>query len=102
MAKFITLPQQGGDQRQTAEVVRGIMDGKTNNTGTVTLAVAGATSTTINNERIGYDSVILLSPVTTNASGFGYYIDTNAQGSAVIRHAANSTASRTFKYIIVG
>jgi len=25
MVQFVTLPQQGGDQRQVAEVVRGIM-----------------------------------------------------------------------------
>jgi hypothetical protein len=102
MVQFVTLPQQGGDQRQVAEVVRGIMDGKTNNTGSITLATGGATSTTLYNERIGYDSIVLLSPTTTNAAGFSYYIDSNAQGSVVIRHAANSTALRTFKYIIVG
>jgi len=60
--QFKSLPPFGGDQRAVAEVVRGIMDGKTNNTGTVTLATGGASSTTIYNERIGYDSVILLSP----------------------------------------
>jgi hypothetical protein len=60
MVQFVTLPQQGADQRQVAEVVRGIMDGKTNNTGSVTLATGGATSTTLYNERIGYDSVIIL------------------------------------------
>lgn len=62
MPKFITLPQQGGDQRQVAEVVRGIMDGRTNNTGTITLATGYATSTTLYDERIGYDSVIILVP----------------------------------------
>jgi hypothetical protein len=62
MVQFVTLPQQGADQRQVAEVVRGIMDGKTNNTGTITLATGNATSTTLYNERIGYESVILLTP----------------------------------------
>lgn len=60
MVQFVTLPQQGGDQRQVAEVVRGIMDGKTNNTGSITLATGGASTTTLYNERIGYDSVIIL------------------------------------------
>ena len=31
---FRTLPPFGGDQRQVSEVVRGLMDGKSNNTGT--------------------------------------------------------------------
>ena len=67
MVQFRTLPPIGGDQRQVAEVVRGVMDGKTNNTGTVTLGTSGATSTTIYDERIGYDSVIILEPTTASA-----------------------------------
>lgn len=62
MVQFRTLPPFGGDARQTAEVVRGIMDGKTNNTGRVTLATGNATSTTLYDERIGYDSIIILIP----------------------------------------
>lgn len=68
MTQFRTLPPFGGDQRAVAEVIRGVMDGKTNNTGSFTLATGGASSTTIYNERIGYDSVILLSPTSLVAS----------------------------------
>jgi len=64
---FRGLPPFGGDQRQVAEVVRGIMDGKTNNTGTVTLATGGATSTTLNDRRISADSVILFAPASAAA-----------------------------------
>ena len=38
---FRRLPPFGGDQRATAEIVNNIMDGKTNNTGTVSLATGG-------------------------------------------------------------
>jgi len=58
--QFQTLPPFGGDQRQVAEVVRGVMDGKTNNTGTVTLATGNVTTTTIYDSRIGKESLILL------------------------------------------
>ena len=68
MRQFPTLPPFGGDQRQVAEVVRGAMNGKTNNTGTFELAAGGATSTTIYDDRIGYDSVILLSPISISSS----------------------------------
>ena len=104
MTQFRTLPPFGGDQRAVAEVVRGIMDGKTNNTGTVTLAVGGATTTTINNERIGYDSVILLMPTSSNAAAYvtNLYVSVKAQGSATLTHTANSTAGRSYDYIIVG
>lgn len=73
---FRTLPPFGGDQRQTAEIVRGIMDGKTNNTGSLTLATGGATTTTLNDRRIGADSVILFVPASAAA-----YADTMPYGA---------------------
>jgi hypothetical protein len=100
--QFRTVQPQGTDERDMASVVRGLMDGKSNNTGSVTIAVAGATTTTINDVRIGYDSVILISPVTVGASGYAYYISANTKGSATITHAANVVAGITFKYIVVG
>lgn len=69
---FRRLPPFGGDPRAVAEVVNNIMDGKTNNTGSVTLATGGATSTTITDARIGVDSVILLSP-TDDISASNYF-----------------------------
>jgi len=54
--QFQTLPVFGSDPRQVAEVVRGVMNGKTNNTGEITLATGNATSTTLYDDRIGFDS----------------------------------------------
>jgi hypothetical protein len=68
---FRRLPPQGGDQRAVAEIVNNMMDGKTNNTGTVTLATDGASTTTITDARIGANSVILLSP-TDDVSSTAY------------------------------
>jgi hypothetical protein len=71
---FRSLPAFGGDQRAVAEVVRGIMDGKTNNTGTLTLATGGATTTTLTDRRIGPDSVIVFVPASMpqgNTNFFG-------------------------------
>ena len=65
---FRVLPPFGGDQRAVAEIVNGIMNGKTNNTGSVTLATGGATTTTITDARIGVDSVVTLTPVSMTAS----------------------------------
>jgi hypothetical protein len=67
MTQFRTLPPFGGDQRAVAEVVRGVMDGKTNNTGLVTLATGNATTTTLFDERIGYDSLIFFVPASAAA-----------------------------------
>lgn len=85
---FRTLPPFGGDQRQTAEIVRGIMDGKTNNTGTLTLATGNATSTTLNDRRISADSVILLIPASTAA-----YTDSTPYGA--FQDSTDQTISST-------
>jgi hypothetical protein len=69
---YRVLPPFGADQRGVAEVVNGIMNGKTNNTGSVTLATGGASTTTITDARIGIDSVILLM-ATDDVSASSYY-----------------------------
>jgi len=64
---FRVLPPFGSDQRGIAEVVNGIMNGKTNNTGSVTLATGGASTTTLYDERISVDTKILLIPFSDAA-----------------------------------
>lgn len=59
---FRLLPVFGADQRGVAEIVNGIMNGKTNNHGTITLSTGNATTTTITDARIGADSKIILIP----------------------------------------
>jgi len=88
---FRTLPPFGGDQRQTAEIIRGIMDGKTNNTGTLTLATGGATTTTLNDRRIGGDSVILFVP--DSAAAFADSIPYGAFQDSTDQTAASTTVA---------
>jgi len=83
---FRTLPVFGTDPRTTAEIVNGIMNGKTNNTGLVTLNTGNATTTTINNERISRDSLIILVPVSDAAEA-----DTSPYGS--FQSLADQTAA---------
>jgi len=101
---FRSLPAFGGDQRQVAEIVRGVMDGKTNNTGSITLAVGGATTTTLSDRRIGADSVIMFVPASAaaNADSARIYASNQGQGTATVNHVANSTASKTYKYVVIG
>jgi hypothetical protein len=68
MNQFRVLPTFGQDPRVVAEVVNGIMNGKTNNTGLVTLDTGGATTTTLNDRRISKDSVILFAPASSAAN----------------------------------
>jgi hypothetical protein len=101
-SQYLVLNPTGATTREISEVVNNVLNGKTNNTGLITIAVDSATSTILYDERIGFNSAILLTPITSGASGYAYYIDNNAKGSATIRHAANTTAGRTFRYVVVG
>lgn len=83
---FRILPYAGGDPRTVAEVVNGIMNGKTNNTGSITLATGGATTTTITDRRIGPDSILLFMPLTASADSdsvpYGAFQDGTDQTAA--------------------
>lgn len=98
---FRRLPPQGGDQRAVAEIVNNIMDGKTNNTGSVTLATGGATTTTITDARIGQDSTIILVPSDdVSAAEFTPYLavqDTTDQ-AATTTTAVNIMSFNTTDY----
>jgi hypothetical protein len=89
---FRRLPPFGGDQRSVAEIVNGIMDGKTNNTGRVTLATGNATTTTITDARIGIDSTILLIPSSdaaeTDAAPYGCFTNNSDQTSPSVGSTA--------------
>lgn len=97
------LNPAGGNPREISEVTNGVLNGKTNNTGSVTLNVASATTTTIYDERIGFNSVILLMPTTANAVSVvaSTYISATNKGNAVITHTANTNTDKTYKYIVI-
>jgi len=101
---FRSLPAFGGDQRAVAEVVRGVMDGKTNNTGLITLAVGGAVTTTLTDRRIGPESVIVFVPASSaaNADSSRIYASAQGQGTATVNHVANIVANKTYRYAIIG
>jgi hypothetical protein len=62
------------------------MNGKTNNTGSVTLATGNVTTTTITDARIGIDSIILLAPSSAAAfadtAPYGAFQDSTDQTAA--------------------
>jgi hypothetical protein len=103
---FRRLPPFGGDQRAVAEIVNGIMDGKTNNTGLVTLSTGNTTSTTITDARIGIDSTILLIPSSdaaeADAAPYGCFTNNTDQlspsvgSTAVVVYDTTEEASGVF------
>ena len=64
---FRRLPQQGGSPRDVSEIVNRILDGKINSVGLITLDTGGATTTTLLDERISEDSIILFAPYSASA-----------------------------------
>jgi hypothetical protein len=67
MTQFRKLPTIGGDPRSVAEIVNNIINGKTNNTGLVTLDAGGSRTTVIKDERISIDTKIVLVPFSAAA-----------------------------------
>ena len=96
---FRLLPVFGADQRSTAEIVNGIMNGKTNNHGTVTLATGNATTTTITDERISPDTKIVLVPFSDAAEAdsapYGAFQDSTDQTAASTTTAYSVTFDTT-------
>jgi len=95
------LPWQGGEPRQS-EIVNNLIEGKSNNTGDFT-TTQSTTTTTLYNERIGYNSVILFTPMNDKAASemASLYIQSQTQGSAVIHHGSHNFDC-IFRYIVVG
>jgi hypothetical protein len=93
------LPWTGGDARSVAEIVNNLVEGKSNNTGDITLVAGGASSTTIYDERIGYNSYIGLEPKTQTAAStyfpYGAFQDTTDQSIATTTATANITLNAT-------
>lgn len=90
-------------RRQIAEVVGNLMNGKSNNTGSVTLT-ANAATTTLSDARIGANSTILLMATTANAAGAlaTTYFTAFGDGSCTVNHANNAQTDRTFRYAVIG
>lgn len=102
--QYRILPISGSNNaRQISEVVNNSMQGKTNNTGTLTLETSG-TTTTLYDERIGFNSVILLSPLNINSAGEinHIFVQSKSKGSAVIGHRNHGHTDVILDYIIVG
>ena len=86
---FRRLPPQGsGNPREVAEILNLVLDGKTNNTGLVTIETGNVTSTTFYDERISVDTKIVLIPFSDAAEAdsapYGQFSDYNDQAATTI------------------
>ena len=109
----MSVPTTFGDTREWVRrislAVNNILNGRIESTGTVTLTASAAT-TTVDDKRVGYYSVITFMPLTANAAaelGNGtMYIQTSdidiANNQFTINHANNAQVDRDFRYLITG
>lgn len=92
-------------RRAIAAWMREAHQGKLACTGNVTLATsASASSTTILDARIGAFSFIGFMPTTLNAASAmpALYVSSRSQGGAIVSHAINAAADKTYVYAILG
>lgn len=80
-----------------------VMQGKLNNTGSVTLT-ALATSTTVVDARAGINSFIGFTPLTSSGAVeiATMYLSTRGDGQFIITHSNSVIADRTFVYCVLG
>jgi hypothetical protein len=95
------LNWQGGTPREVSEIVNNLVEGKSNNTGAFSTTVS-TTTTTLNDERIGFNSVIAFMPLDHNSSQElkDIYFTNFAKGSCTVNHGSHAVA-RNYRYIIV-
>ena len=106
VSRYRRLQPQYADTREIAEITNQILSGKTNNTGEMEL-LNNATSTTINDERAGFNSFIMFMPLTDHAAVEipHMYVSTRNKGSFTITHRNHGTGHTNdlqFMYVIIG
>jgi len=114
MSEFLELPEAYSPDtrdfdRKIVRVVNGMMSGKTNNTGEVTLGASTSTSTvTLSAGRLGEDTQVLFTATTANAAtelaaGSMFVSSRDVSNNQFsITHANNGQTDRIFKFILVG
>jgi hypothetical protein len=84
--------------REIAEVVNRVLDGGVNSVGSITLS--SGTETTLYDERIGYESVILFTARGTNEFNLPF-VKSKGKQEAVIGHSADADGT-VYDYVIFG
>jgi hypothetical protein len=88
---FRVLSYAGATPREISEVVNNLMNGKSNNTGTITLNTGNATTTSLVDERISVDTKIVLIPFSdaaeVDSAPYGAFQDSTDQAATTLSDA---------------
>lgn len=89
--------------RRHAESINGLIDGKLDVTGSVTLTANSATTTVADN-KFESSMVPVLVPTTANGAGAlsGLYVSARTQGGFTLTHANNAQTDKSFLYVRLG
>lgn len=102
---FPTVAPNEKDLRKIVTVVRNALDGKTNNTGSVTLSASVATTVKID-ARVGAQSVLSFMATTANAAtelaAGTMWVSSRGKQTFTITHANNAQTDRDFEYTVTG
>jgi hypothetical protein len=98
---YLSLSEQ--DPLKQNNIIRQLLEGRTNNVGTVTLT-SSAGSTTITSTLIGPNSTLLFSPLTANAASQMTLLRTSTvgAGTATVTHGNNANIDQTFNFVVIG
>jgi len=99
----VSMPNQAQHLRLISNTVNNTLDGKLNSTGAVTLR-ASQTTTTLVDERISVNSVIILEPTNANSNTAkaNLFVSAKINGSATLTHASSSNTDQKFGYVVIG
>ena len=99
----LSMPNQAQHLRLISNTVNNTLDGKLNSTGDVTLR-ASQTTTTLVDERISVNSVIILEPTNANSNTAkaNLFVSAKINGSATLTHASSSNTDQNFGYVVIG
>jgi hypothetical protein len=89
--------------RKHAESINGLIDGKLDVTGSVTLD-ANAATTVVADNKFESAMVPVFVPITANAASAlaGLYVSARTQGGFTLTHANNAQTDKTFLYVRLG
>jgi len=98
------LPPLETNQRKINTAINKIIEGRTENYGTVTLGQSTTqTVVSLTAATVSENSVIILQPVTANAAALANpWISAKTNGGFTITHASDANTDLTFDYVWIG